>query len=41
MKHLRSNPPRTIPIACLLGAALLGPGANTSGAQNLPADILW
>jgi len=38
MKHLCSNPPRTIPIACLLGAAFLGPGANTSGAQNLPAD---
>jgi len=38
MKHLSSNPPRTIRIACLLGAAFLVPGANTSGAQNLPAD---
>src|SRR3954462_9039493 len=38
MKPPHANPPRTIAMACFLGAAFVGPGANTSGAQNLPAD---
>jgi metallo-beta-lactamase class B len=32
------NPTRSTLLACLLGAAFLGPGANTTRAQNAPAD---
>src|SRR5258705_7301880 len=33
-----TNPTRPTLLACLLGVALLGPGANMTQAQNAPAD---
>jgi len=33
-----TNPTRPTLLACLLGVALLGPGANLTQAQNAPAD---